>query len=742
VGNVRKRQVQIEIDIKSNRAIRAIRRLGKSQDQTFRGMRRAMRDTLGDWKKQKDAIVSLDASLNLLGRGFAALKSVMQQTIGASAEQQSGIRQLQRSLGQLGTRDLPRAMRSIEAFAAAQQRTTRFGDDQTRSIVANLGQLLAGTETTTGELLTLTALVQDAAEATGKGAEEVSRQIAQIYAGNVEAIGEMIPGQREAINALRDTEGAAAAAAAALELMQSTFGGAASAIDPMEQKIANLINTWGDFTEAVGDGFSRALLDSGLLDDIQTGLEDLVVWVSENGETITRWVESFAEGFSVVSRVIGGIMEQMDEFFEARARMRAAERFEETDPLVILSERRSANVQERLDLEAQLGVSQFRGEDPALVPISGGRSFQFDQFQGEMGIAADVLTNALSAARMNVRDANALIRSSPTFEALRTLGQDLQELEMMGHVEDVEDLVDELAELQNELIAIEQERDRVQNAILEEELAAAPTIEDPSPPILDPEDLTPDVGGRGGSGELSALDQWLAQGEGLNLEAAGFGPQMDPASAAKASEAFADALRQSIGINIKEAIEVGLDVDPDVLAEMGITLGDRVGKGVGEGIGFGVADGMQIATNAIRGFTSTIPAMMEDSATSGVEKFGAVMQFLGVAASAAASIGVATKAATSWAPLLSDFFALASASAAFAAALGSGGGAGAPPQRGASGTDTGDILTGVRPEAARTGQARVVNLSIGTVMNNDQSRRDIAAAVTEAEMLGELQRGG
>jgi len=331
VGNVRKRQVQIEIDIKSNRAIRAIRRLGKSQDQTFKSMRRALRDTVGDWKKQKDAIVSLDASLNLLGRAFNALKSVMQQTLLASAEQQSGISQLQRSLGQLGTRDLPRAMRSIEAFAAAQQRSTRFGDTQTRAIVANLGQLLAGTETTTSELLTLTALVQDAAEATGKGAEEVSRQIAQIYAGNVEAIGEMIPGQREAINTLRDTEGAAAAAAAALELMQSTFGGAASAIDPLEQKVANLINTWGDFTEAVGDGFREALEESGLLDRMQEGLDDLVVWVSDNGETITRWVSTFAAGFEQVGLFIGRVMGVLDDFLEAQARVEAASQFAVTD---------------------------------------------------------------------------------------------------------------------------------------------------------------------------------------------------------------------------------------------------------------------------------------------------------------------------------------------------------------------------------------------------------------------------
>jgi len=227
-----KRQVQIAVDVKANRALRAIRRLERTNSQGFRKIERSIKRTFGPFKKFKDNIIAADAAFRLMSGGLNQARTALNgflQIINESAEQRSGINRLRHAFTQLGSVDVPDALAAIEDFAEEQQRITRFGDDMTRSVAANLATLLSGTETTTEELISLTGLVQDIVEATGKGSEEVARQIAQIYSGNVEAIGELLPAQRNVINALRDQEGGAEAATAAFDALNSAFGGGSRA---------------------------------------------------------------------------------------------------------------------------------------------------------------------------------------------------------------------------------------------------------------------------------------------------------------------------------------------------------------------------------------------------------------------------------------------------------------------------------------------------------------------------------
>ena len=660
-------------------------------------MRRSLDRTFGKWKKQKDAIVSLDAAISVLGSSFQGLSSVLRQTITASAAQQTGINELNRSFGQLGL-DVPSATTALEAFAAEQQRTTRFADDQTRAIAAQFGRLLAGTETSTDEIIALTALVQDAVEATGKGAEEVTAQLAQVYSGNVEAIGELIPAQREAINAIRETEGAAAAASAAFELMSETFGGAAENIDPFEQQVARLQNSFSDLLESLGDRARSALESSGVLSAIQDALDDMIYWVETNGDSIEDWVYEIANAFGAVASGIIWALDKLNELVEARARFRA----EEASSAISdeLQQRENANILERMRLEGHLGhlhdLNRERVEMmQQAVQAAAGHSFRLTAEMRDAGFESIAQLQAYGTA---ITMAAAAERGLSTDE-----------------------VIGQILTLREEYAALRIERD-----------ALSESLRDTSQRLGEGEfEGLEFTAGEGGDGPTIDPDVFRPPRE--VVRSAGFGSAMEWWEGFV--EGFGEALDEA-GEQIAQIIESG----EAILAKEG--MGQK-GADIGMSFAEGLSEGLGVATSSMQMFAAEIPVLMEKGAENGVAKFAAVMRMFGAAASLAATVGANVDASTkTWAPLLSQFFGLAAASATFAVALGAAGGGGGTPQRGASGADTGDILTGVRPEAARTGQARVINLSIGAVMNNDETRRSIADAVTEAELLGEIRRAG
>ena len=79
------------------------------------------------------------------------------------------------------------------------------------------------------------------------------------------------------------------------------------------------------------------------------------------------------------------------------------------------------------------------------------------------------------------------------------------------------------------------------------------------------------------------------------------------------------------------------------------------------------------------------------------------------------------------------------AAAAFGKVAGSSGGASrTAAETSVSGTTGADTLAGLRPESQRGGEVAVV-FQIGTVLNNDDSRRDLSRLVTRAQELGELR---
>lgn len=280
------------------------------------------------------ALQGIDSALNLASRGFALLSSAvggMVSLIEMAGDERTGIRQMNRALEGLGI-EAAGATAAIEEFAAAQQAATRFGDTFTRDVIRRLSDGLRGAEVGIGEVLNLTGLVEDIVERTGMSGRGVARILAQAYTGNIEGLRRLLPVQSEYLNELKKTEGAAAAGAAAMQILTEQFAGSASDIDEATLAMAQLTNGWGDFKEQIGGVLADYLIEQNVFDRMLEGLNGLIEWVDLNGPEINRFLQdmsgfarSLAEDLNIISSSTrGGTAGAFGRFLEEERQLEQA----------------------------------------------------------------------------------------------------------------------------------------------------------------------------------------------------------------------------------------------------------------------------------------------------------------------------------------------------------------------------------------------------------------------------------
>ena len=185
------------------------------------------------------------------GAATGALAGLVAASIKATkmaADQRTGNEQLALALERSG-KSYADATAEIEAFAASQQAATIYGDDETKRVLTTLVSLTGDYEAS----LAAVSTVQDFATGASVNLDSASRLVAQAVSGNVSALTRYLPAMR----------GMKAETFAALDVakrqkivtdaLAGAFGGAARAVDPVTQKMANLKNTSGDLLEAFGD---------------------------------------------------------------------------------------------------------------------------------------------------------------------------------------------------------------------------------------------------------------------------------------------------------------------------------------------------------------------------------------------------------------------------------------------------------------------------------------------------------
>lgn len=233
-----------------------------------------------------------------VGIGAAFAKAVS-----AAAEEDTQLNRLRLSVEGVG-QAWSAAEGGILAFAAAQQRTTEFGDTETFETLRRIVSLTG----TYNDALRNTALAQDVATGSGLGANEAARMVAFAYLGAIEPLRRVIPELRslsaEQIKSLSTAE----RAQLAIGLLEKRFGGMAAAADPARQGMAELRNNLGDVVEEIGrvlkPQFSVFLRS---LNDRLIGLVDIV----KKAAPAIR--ESLGRAFAVVEEAARSLFSAVEE---------------------------------------------------------------------------------------------------------------------------------------------------------------------------------------------------------------------------------------------------------------------------------------------------------------------------------------------------------------------------------------------------------------------------------------------
>ena len=748
MGNRRKRQVQIHVDVKTAKAIRALRALGAANHRTFNKMARDIRRQNAGWTRLKTNLVVVNQALQLMS-------TLVNRTAGSivrmTREAMAGDRAMSLLAGTLDRSGVGWAQsrdRLLE-FSAELQRTAGIAAGETEATMQLVAEMGRGSIRTAEDVLNATEFVMNFSAVTGKSTESMARIMARVAAGEVKALKSA---SAELTQELEAMQAAGAGTSEMLAFLASEMRGAAADLDPLAINMARINLAYAETRTAIGGILTDALRASGVLPELAGHFEDLAEAIKDpttqagtfareamslivgaagfGAEAVIRLAQGFvalADGYDLA---IAAAESGISRFELVRLRLERVEKVRHQE-FLMRHHQEAIAVREQLDLRENALRRFAEGEEeqrafltPIDVPGGFGRiSFEAlddDLLQPEMDALVARLHHSLRGAMHSL-----------DFGQIGNLAGEIQAIdyEILNFTADLERATEaqrqsdqafqsSLNAFTNHSAAFEVGIDALRRytSMIQNELPSAVADLDlfggeEGDPVLDPEPA--EEAGRG----------WFV------AFLIGFHEELE-------------ASREELRLHLAEAIFV----DPFLMIRDVIEMMGKESDDVGSSIAEGITEGLGIATNSLKSFSSIVPKLMDDAATSGVEKFASVMQLMSVAADTAAAVGlVVYKTTGTIFPLLGQFFAFAAASAAFSAALGAGGGGGGggpPPSRGATGIDTGDVFSSTRPEAARTGQARVINLQIGTVMNNDQTRRAIAAAVTESEILGEIERGG
>lgn len=236
--------------------------------QSFGGASEGMASSVD---KAGAALAVMRGPVSAIAKGAAAALGVLAAGIAgvtaASLEQEGVTSRLQGALERSG-RSWAESRAEIEAYAAAQQAATTTGDEATLASLARLVDLTAGIGASTEQLLGWQRLATDVAAATGKSLEEATTAVAKAAAGNVEAIGELIPGLRTAAQEAARVGDASDRAAFALAALDDTFGGAARSANGVQIALARIANGAGDAAQALGHIITTNQVVADSLNDV------------------------------------------------------------------------------------------------------------------------------------------------------------------------------------------------------------------------------------------------------------------------------------------------------------------------------------------------------------------------------------------------------------------------------------------------------------------------------------------
>ena len=706
-SRTRKRQVQIVVDVKSAKAIRAIKKLAKENKEGFGSIREAIKKSTGSFKKHKDSIVALNAAMQIFRRLLDSTVGSLGRMVGEAREQNRVLADLASTLDRAGVGWAENSDRALE-FASTLQRTAGIADNETQRTMQLVAAMGRGVMDSFDDIANATEFVVNAAAQTGQGVDSLGRIAARVANRDVAALSRSLPGLAAQLEIMKE---AGATGSEMLSFMAEQMRGVAAEGDTMHIQLSRLAASYGDVREAVGQIVLGALESSGAVDSLAGSFDSLAEAIADPTTQAGRFVRDGLSGVIAFGNFAIQVIGRLALGFNM--------------------------------LKSSLDVAAARFAQEMLE-----RERAAAGFAGHMAeVRRDALADELEALQAQIRAAGGprAVEGGPFGGAILQRERELREAlaDQGGRVDDLSLRYDGLSDViegaereTRGLIAQFENMTLAGDDALRTVAEQARAIRDALSFEFDPSDLGGERGaggadpGGGGDGDDEPDPRDVARQMWLDARA------MQKEAASEFNTLVGEGIAQAVA-DAMEALE------EDEIAQRLKELLKPVGEEAGMSLGEGIVLGLETATQAIEGFSSSIAKIMEGGAQAGADRIAGVFQFLGQAAQIAAAVGIAAKASASWLGPLSTFIAIASASASFAASLGAGGGGGGGSTgagaRGATGAEAADVLVGQRPEATRGGITRNISINAGYVLNNTETRRELGSIIMEAQELNEIR---
>lgn len=225
--------------------------------------------------------------------GFIALGLAIRKVTKASGIQEDAEKRLQQAMEAVGT-FTQKSYRNLLNYASALQEVTRFGDENTISMMANL-QTYGMTEK---ELRKATKATVDLAAAKKMDLTAASELVGKAFVGETGTLsryGIIIDAS------IPKTE----KFAAVLKLINERFGGAAQAeARTYTGRLIQMGNTWGDIKEVVGDAITKNKTVLDILGRVGNALERAKKYLEDHREELEKYVTKVVEVAEKISKVV------------------------------------------------------------------------------------------------------------------------------------------------------------------------------------------------------------------------------------------------------------------------------------------------------------------------------------------------------------------------------------------------------------------------------------------------------
>lgn len=222
------------------------------------------------------ATSSAESSLDNLESRLLGLGALLAGGLGAgaaieaSSRQQKAVNSLETSLKSLG-QYTPTLSRELQDYASALQASTKYGDEATLEQLAFAQAMGASVE----QSKEIVAAAQDMASRLGIDFNSAVRNISKTLGGFAGELGEVIP-ELKALSQeqLQNGEG--------VTLLANKYKGFAnSELQDFDTKLEQTKNTFGDFSEVLGDFVTKSEASVGFMDDMGFALTGLTKTLKE-----------------------------------------------------------------------------------------------------------------------------------------------------------------------------------------------------------------------------------------------------------------------------------------------------------------------------------------------------------------------------------------------------------------------------------------------------------------------------